>query len=67
MERYLYNNKIISCLSKIISTYPELRFCQILTGLGLDVDRFYEEPDKTLKTIEESALYKDVLEKCQKN
>ena len=35
---------------KIVAEYPESRFCQILSGLGLDEDKFYEESEETLKT-----------------
>jgi len=51
VNRRKYNLRIIVVLLKIIFKYPELRFCQILSNLGLDKDNFYEEPDKTLKRI----------------
>lgn len=42
-------------LRDIILTYPDLRFMQILYNMNLsgnETDRFYEEPDVTLKSIE---------------
>ena len=44
-------------LRDIILTYPDLRFMQILYNMNLsgnETDRFYEEPDITLKSIEEA-------------
>ena len=51
VNRSYYNGLIILALLKIMRRYPDLRFCQILTILGLDRDNFYEEPDKTLERI----------------
>ena len=31
--------------------YPDWRFTQILSNIGLDKDRFYEEPKETLAVI----------------
>lgn len=45
------NEAIMSKISDIIRTHPELRFCQILTILGLDKDRFYEESIDTLNDV----------------
>lgn len=45
------NEAIISKISDIIRTHPELRFCQILSILGLDKDRFYEESIDTLNDV----------------
>lgn len=45
------NEAIISKINDIIRTHPELRFCQILTILGLDKDRFYEESIDTLNDV----------------
>lgn len=40
---------------KIFLKY-DLRFCQLLSILGLDSDNFYEEPDKTFKRIKDYNL-----------
>ena len=45
------NEAIMSKISDIIRTHPELRFCQILTILELDKDRFYEESIDTLNDV----------------
>ena len=45
------NRRIIEQITKIVDTYPDLRFCQILSILGLDTDRFHEEPNVTLNRI----------------
>jgi hypothetical protein len=51
-NRQVSNFGIIILLIKIVKQYPELRFCQILTILNLDKDRFYEESVDTLKRID---------------
>lgn len=56
VDRQHWNFKIIILLGRIITKYPELRFCQILSILGLDKDNFYEEPDETWKKISESRI-----------
>ena len=63
MIRQHENLNIINALIKIIATYPDLRFTQILSNLGLDKDLFYEEPNKTLEKIYNSSLYKSIIEK----
>lgn len=50
-ERQLSNLEILSFIRNIVEKYPKLRFCQILTILKLDKDRFYEESTDTLKSI----------------
>lgn len=55
-SRQTNNRKILSIISNIIEQYPDWRFQQILTNLNLVTvgkDRFYEEPDETLKMITE--------------
>ena len=54
-KRQIANLVIISLLSKIVEKYPELRFCQILTILNLDKDKFYEESVDTLKELQKLA------------
>ena len=50
-ERQSSNLEILSFIHNIVEEYPELRFCQILSILKLDKDRFYEESSDTLKNI----------------
>lgn len=50
-KRQIANLEIISLLSNIVEKHPELRFCQILTILNLDKDKFYEESADTLNNI----------------
>ena len=54
-KRQTANLEIISLLSKIVENHPELRFCQILTILNLDKDKFYEESVDTLKNLQKLA------------
>ena len=54
-DRQNYNLRCLDKLRDIILTYPDLRFMQILYNMNLSgngADRFYEEPDVTLKSIE---------------
>jgi hypothetical protein len=56
-DRQNYNLRCLDKLRDIILTYPDLRFMQILYNMNLsgnETDRFYEEPDVTLKSIEEA-------------
>ena len=54
-KRQTANLEIISLLSSIVEKHPELRFCQILTILNLDKDKFYEESVDTLKELKKLA------------
>ena len=54
-KRQTANLEIISLLSNIVEKHPELRFCQILTILNLDKDKFYEESVDTLKELQKLA------------
>ena len=54
-QRQSANLEIISLLSNIVEKHPELRFCQILTILNLDKDKFYEESIDTLKELKKLA------------
>ena len=54
-KRQTANLEIISLLSRIVENHPELRFCQILTILNLDKDRFYEESVDTLQELKKLA------------
>ena len=57
VDRSYYNGKILEALFDVLSKHPELRFCQLLTILDLDKDRFYEEPDKTYRKIIENRIF----------
>lgn len=52
-SRQKCNKEIIKILKEIVDNNSTLRFCQILSILDLDHDRFNEEPIDTLKTIKE--------------
>ena len=54
-QRQSANLEIISLLNNIVEKHPELRFCQILTILNLDKDKFYEESVDTLKEVKKLA------------
>lgn len=54
-KRQTANLEIISLLSNIVENHPELRFCQILTILNLDKDKFYEESVDTLEELKKLA------------
>ena len=54
-QRQTANLEIISLLNNIVEKYPKLRFCQILTILNLDKDKFYEESVDTLKELKKLA------------
>ena len=54
-QRQSANLEIISLLSNIVEKHSELRFCQILTILNLDKDKFYEESVDTLKELKKLA------------
>ena len=47
-----FNNK------ELIEKYPDWRFTQIIFNVGLAEDRFYEEPNETLKTLENLNIWK---------
>ena len=51
-ERKEYNLKCLEKLRELIEKYPDWRFTQIIFNVGLAEDRFFEEPDETLKTLE---------------
>ena len=54
-QRQSSNLEISSLLNNIVEKHPELRFCQILTILNLDKDKFYEESVDTLKELKKLA------------
>lgn len=58
-ERKEYNLKCLEKLRELIEKYPDWRFTQIIFNVGLAEDRFFEEPDETLITLE--RMVKDLL------
>jgi hypothetical protein len=78
MDRLKDNLKLLKIIEIYIKNNPDVRFIQALWALGIidkeiingpdhkiyvPVDRFYEEPDVTLKRIKE--CYKVTLEKIK--
>lgn len=58
MNRQEANKKILEIVTSAVENNPDLRFIQILWKLGIIdsrdekiLDRFYEEPEETLKRI----------------
>lgn len=49
------NKEILGIIEKLVNDNSQLRFCQILTILGLDSDRFMEESVDTLLAIKEKV------------
>jgi len=54
-KRQISNLEIVNILNSIVNRHPELRFCQILTILNLDKDKFYEESVDTLENLQKLA------------
>ena len=50
-RRQSSNLEILKILNILVERFPQLRFTQILTNLGLDKDLFYEESVDTLDNI----------------
>lgn len=50
------NNEILKIIGEIVDNNSQLRFCQILTILGLDSDKFYEESTDTLEAIKNKIV-----------
>ena len=50
-QRQSANLEILKILNMIVERFPQLRFTQILTNLGLDKDLFYEESVDTLNNL----------------
>ena len=57
-HRQEYNYKCLDKLKELIEKYPDWRFTQIIFNVGLAEDRFYEEPNETLKTLENLNIWK---------
>lgn len=50
-NRQAANKQILKIIEELVNNNSQLRFCQILTILGLDDDRFMEESVDTLEAI----------------
>ena len=50
-NRQAANKHILKIIEELVDNNSQLRFCQILTILGLDDDRFMEESVDTLEAI----------------
>lgn len=66
MNRQEANKKILEIVTLEVENNPDLRFIQILWKLGIIdsrdekiIDRFYEEPEETLKRIDD---YEDLFD-----
>jgi hypothetical protein len=51
MTRLEANKQILERINGVVETYPELRFEQIMVGLGLEWMSFCEESTDTLEII----------------
>ena len=49
------NKEILGIIENLVENNSQLRFCQILTILGLDNDKFMEESADTLAIIKEKV------------
>ena len=62
INRKQYNLEILNKLQEFLKEHPDFRFIQALWALdiidrdenNLIIDRFYEEPDKTLGKVDKS-------------
>ena len=55
MTRLEANRKILELLKEAVETWPDWRFHQILQNLNIEdtgVDKWYEESEKTLNTMD---------------
>ena len=50
-NRQAANKQILKIIEELVDNNSQLRFCQILTILGFDSDRFMEESVDTLEAI----------------
>lgn len=50
-KRQLYNYKCLEVLIEYVKKYPDCRFMQILSNVGLDEIQFYEESVDTYERI----------------
>lgn len=63
--RQHYNRVILTIIDTLVSVYPDWRFQQILSNIGIasKEDLFYEESKKTLEML----LQNDIVKKHFKN
>lgn len=55
MTRLEANRRILELLKEAVETWPDWRFHQILQNLNIEetgVDKWYEESEKTLNTMD---------------
>lgn len=57
-SRKLFNKKILKLMEKTLED-RDLRFCQFLSSLDLDKDKFYEESQETYFNIVEKLIKKN--------
>lgn len=57
-KRKYYNEKVLSYIRYVMNTYPDLRFIQLLSDLGLDNinTRYNEEPWITYAKIQKIKI-----------
>lgn len=61
-SRLRNNIKILEMIANFMESREDLRFCQVMNILELDKDRFYEEPQDTLKLLEKRIAELEALE-----
>ena len=74
INRQKYNLEILNKLQEFLKKHPDFRFIQALWALdiidrdenNLIIDRFYEEPDKTLGKVSKSLEDFSLREKREK-
>ena len=74
IERKKYNLAILNKLEEFLKEHPDFRFIQALWALdiidrdenNLIIDRFYEEPNKTLDKVKKSLKEFPMREKREK-
>lgn len=74
IDRQKYNLEILNKLEEFLKKHPDFRFIQALWALNiidrdeknLIIDRFYEEPDKTLDKVKKSLKEFPMREKREK-
>ncbi len=59
------NLQIIELITRVIDEFPDMRFIQVLEALNLFGD-FYEESQDTLDIAKETAIYRQIISKVDK-
>lgn len=54
-QRKNFNLLILEKIKQLLIKHPELRFCQALSILGIEGDKFNEEPNVTYNNIIENV------------